>query len=294
MKDQQIDALALYKAYYRFLHEEPRDNAGDICETNPHRINIRHFENMVGIEKENFLGQYGYAKHIGAMAERMRVMVDDPRLGGHYEVMIDEQGEINPDRYAELCRQYREEMQKAARIYASILQYEEWINEELRAIDAERAAAALDKFVAMREVEGAKMKADVAGRAQTILDCVAFVEERSPQTVREYNEKLAARVHELLGDVTLDEGRLLQETAIFADKVAVAEETVRLRSHIAQLGKFLEAEEPIGRKMDFLVQEINREANTIGSKASDVAIAGKVIDIKAEVEKIREQIQNIE
>ena len=145
MKDQQIDALALYKAYYRFLHEEPSDNAGDICETNPHRINIRHFENMVGIEKENFLGQYGYAKHIGAMAERMRVMVDDPRLGGHYEVMIDEQGEINPDRYAELCRQYREEMQKAARIYASILQYEEWINEELRAIDAERAAAALDK-----------------------------------------------------------------------------------------------------------------------------------------------------
>jgi len=152
----------------------------------------------------------------------------------------------------------------------------------------------MEKFVAMSEVEGAKMKADVAGRAQTILDCVAFVEERSPQTVREYNEKLAARVHELLGDVTLDEGRLLQETAIFADKVAVAEETVRLRSHIAQLGKFLEAEEPIGRKMDFLVQEINREANTIGSKASDVAIAGKVIDIKAEVEKIREQIQNIE
>ena len=155
-------------------------------------------------------------------------------------------------------------------------------------------AQALDRFVEMRAAEGAKMKADVAGRAQTILDCVAFVEERSPQTVREYNEKLAARVHELLGDVTLDEGRLLQETAIFADKVAVAEETVRLRSHIAQLGKFLEAEEPIGRKMDFLVQEINREANTIGSKASDVAIAGKVIDIKAEVEKIREQIQNIE
>ena len=156
------------------------------------------------------------------------------------------------------------------------------------------AAAALDKFIAMREVEGTKMKADVAGRARTILDCVAFVEERSPQTVKEYNEKLAARVRNLLGDVTLDEGRLLQETAIVADKVAVAEETVRLRSHIDQLGKFLDAQEPIGRKMDFLVQEINREANTIGSKASDVAIAGKVIDMKAEVEKIREQIQNIE
>ena len=167
---------------------------------------------------------------------------------------------------------------------------EEQLWEDVSAVTAQ----ALDRFVEMRGAEGAKMKADVAGRAQTILDCVAFVEERSPQTVREYNEKLAARVHELLGDVTLDEGRLLQETAIFADKVAVAEETVRLRSHIAQLGKFLEAEEPIGRKMDFLVQEINREANTIGSKASDVAIAGKVIDIKAEVEKIREQIQNIE
>ena len=167
---------------------------------------------------------------------------------------------------------------------------EEQLWEDVSAVTAQ----ALDRFVEMRAAEGAKMKADVAGRAQTILYCVAFVEERSPQTVREYNEKLAARVHELLGDVTLDEGRLLQETAIFADKVAVAEETVRLRSHIAQLGKFLEAEEPIGRKMDFLVQEINREANTIGSKASDVAIAGKVIDIKAEVEKIREQIQNIE
>lgn len=145
MKDQQIDALALYKAYYRFLQEEPRDTAGDLRETNPHRINIRHFENMVGREKENFLGQYRYAKHIGYVAEHMRVMVDDPRLGGHYEVMIDKQGEINPDRYAELGRQYREEMQKAARIYASILQYEDWINEELRTIDTERAAAALDK-----------------------------------------------------------------------------------------------------------------------------------------------------
>lgn len=145
MKDQQIDALALYKAYYCFLQEEPRDTSGDFCETNPHCINIRHFENLIGLEKENFLGQYGYAKHIGYVAERMRVMVDDPRLGGHYEVMVDEQGEINPDRYTELCRQYREEMRKAARIYASILQYKERINEELRAIDAERAAAALDK-----------------------------------------------------------------------------------------------------------------------------------------------------
>lgn len=153
---------------------------------------------------------------------------------------------------------------------------------------------AINKFVAMRETEGAKMKADVDSRAAYILDCVKFIEERSPQTVKEYNDKLVARVHEIIGDASLDESRIIQEVAIYADKVAVAEETVRLRSHIEQLATFLNSEEPIGRKMDFLVQEMNREANTIGSKASDVSIARKVVDIKAEIEKIREQIQNIE
>lgn len=153
---------------------------------------------------------------------------------------------------------------------------------------------AIEKFIQMRAVEGAKMKEDVASRAEYILDCVSFIEERSPQTVKEYNDKLVERVHEIIGDVSLDEQRIIQEVAVYADKVAVAEETVRLRSHIAQLKTFLESEEPIGRKMDFLVQEINREANTIGSKANDVEIARKVVDIKAEVEKIREQIQNIE
>ena len=156
------------------------------------------------------------------------------------------------------------------------------------------AKEAVDKFIAMREVEGEKMRRDVDARAGFILDCVSFIEKRSPQTVKDYNDKLIARVHELIGDVTLDESRIIQEVAIYADKVAVAEETVRLRSHIAQLKSFLNSEEAIGRKMDFLVQEINREANTIGSKASDVEIARKVVEIKAEVEKIREQIQNIE
>ena len=153
---------------------------------------------------------------------------------------------------------------------------------------------AIEKFIQMRAVEGAKMKEDVASRAEYILDCVSFIEERSPQTVKEYNDKLVERVHEIIGDVSLDEQRIIQEVAVYADKVAVAEESVRLRSHIAQLKTFLESEEPIGRKMDFLVQEINRETNTIGSKANDVEIARKVVDIKAEVEKIREQIQNIE
>lgn len=156
------------------------------------------------------------------------------------------------------------------------------------------AEKAVDKFIEMREKEGIKMKEDVYKRGQYILDCVSFVEQRSPETVKQYNLKLTERVHELLGDVSLDEGRILQEVAVFSDKVAVAEETVRLRSHIEQLNHFLESDEAIGRKMDFLVQEINREANTIGSKASDVEIARKVVDIKAEIEKIREQIQNIE
>lgn len=146
---------------------------------------------------------------------------------------------------------------------------------------------ALDKFIAMRTVEGEKMKNDISSRADYILSCVEYIEKRSPETVKEYNDKLVERVHDLIGDVSLDEGRVIQEVAIYADKVAVAEETVRLRSHLDQLKAFINADEPVGRKMDFLVQEINRETNTIGSKANDVDIARKVVDIKAEVEKIR-------
>lgn len=156
------------------------------------------------------------------------------------------------------------------------------------------AAEAVAKFIAMRETEGEKLKNDVLSRAEFILNKVSIVEERSPETVKEYNEKLLSRINEFLSDVQVDEQRLLTECAIFADKVAVAEETVRLRSHIDQLGQFLNSTEAVGRKIDFLVQEMNREANTIGSKAQDVTIARCVIDIKAEIEKIREQIQNIE
>ncbi|MGN0539356.1 MAG: YicC/YloC family endoribonuclease [Candidatus Fimenecus sp.] len=153
---------------------------------------------------------------------------------------------------------------------------------------------ALNNFIAMREVEGEKLKNDVLSRAETILTNVETIEKRSPETVKEYNDKLLARINEFLSNVQVDEQRLMAECAIFADKVAVAEETVRLRSHIDQLRQFLSSDEAIGRKTDFLVQEMNREANTIGSKAQDVTIARCVIDIKAEIEKIREQIQNIE
>lgn len=153
---------------------------------------------------------------------------------------------------------------------------------------------ALAEFVKMREIEGEKLKADVLSRADLIINNVAYIEERSPETVKAYSEKLLERMKTVLGDTQVDEARILTEAAIYADKVAVAEETVRLRSHIDQLHSMLDSNEAVGRKLDFLVQEINREANTIGSKAQDVDIARRVIDIKAEVEKIREQIQNIE
>lgn len=153
---------------------------------------------------------------------------------------------------------------------------------------------ALSSFIAMREREGEKLKNDILSRCDIILENVGFIEERSPQTVIEYNEKLLERMKTVLEDIHVDEQRLLTEAAIYADKIAVAEETVRLRSHVAQMREFMNSNIAIGRKADFLIQEFNREANTIGSKAQDVAIAKKVIDIKSEVEKIREQIQNIE
>ena len=156
------------------------------------------------------------------------------------------------------------------------------------------AEKAVRKFVSMRETEGEKLKNDVLSRADVIIENVEFIEKRSPETVREYNEKLKMRMKELLEDTPVDEQRLLNEAAIYADKVAVAEETVRLRSHISQLRELVNYDEAVGRKLDFLVQEINREANTIGSKAQDIDIAKCVISIKSEVEKIREQIQNIE
>lgn len=156
------------------------------------------------------------------------------------------------------------------------------------------AKEALDGFISMRAVEGEKLKTDINSRADTILECVSFIESRSPQSAAAYTERLKQKISELAGDTSFDEGRLLTEVAIFADKIAVDEETVRLKSHISQLKSLLETGGPIGRKLDFIVQEMNREANTIGSKAQDIEITRTVLDIKAEIEKIREQIQNIE
>lgn len=154
--------------------------------------------------------------------------------------------------------------------------------------------AACDGFNQMREREGEKLAEDVRDRCAAIEKLVGEVERRSPERVREYREKLLTRMREVLADTSIDETRILTEAAIYADKTAVDEETVRLRSHLHQLDGMLRETQPVGRKLDFLVQEMNREANTIGSKANDVDMARIVVDIKSEIEKIREQIQNIE
>lgn len=169
--------------------------------------------------------------------------------------------------------------------------------EDLESVAADICAVldeALAAYNAMRTVEGGKLREDIAGRADIIEAVVGKVEERSPQTVAAYREKLLARMQEVLQSTAIDESRILTEAAIFADKIAVDEETVRLRSHLSQLRTMLESDQPIGRKLDFLIQEVNRECNTIGSKCNDLTIAQDVVNMKAEVEKIREQVQNIE
>ena len=170
-------------------------------------------------------------------------------------------------------------------------------DEDLECVSADLCAVldeALDSYNAMRAAEGVKLAEDIGARLTAIEGMTAQVEERSPETVREYRQKLTARMQEVLQSTAIDEQRILQEAAIYADKIAVDEETVRLRSHVSQLRGMLQSDQPMGRKMDFLIQELNRESNTIGSKCSNLDIARIVVDLKGEVEKIREQVQNIE
>ena len=169
--------------------------------------------------------------------------------------------------------------------------------EDLECVAADLCAVLGDALAAynrMRATEGERLAADIGSRLDTIEHITGMVEERSPQTVAEYRARLTAKMEEVLQSTTIDEARILTEAAIFADKIAVDEETVRLRSHVSQLRTMLVSDEPMGRKMDFLIQEVNRESNTIGSKCNDITIARDVVALKAEVEKIREQVQNIE
>ncbi len=166
--------------------------------------------------------------------------------------------------------------------------------EAVKALLLEAVELALDDFNAMRAREGERLVADILSRADTIERLTVLVEERSPQTVAEYRTRLEAKMKDVLQNTQIEESRLLTEAAIFADKVAVDEETVRLRSHLSQLRELMTKGGAVGRKLDFLIQEFNREANTIGSKCNDIEIARHVVDIKAEIEKIREQVQNLE
>ena len=210
----------------------------------------------------------------------------------------------------ELARGYRDAVAHIAETLGlesglnafSLARFPDVLTVERRELDKDKAAAALseitakavEEFNAMREHEGERLRRDMLGKLETIEGLVSVVEERSPQTVKEYRERLEARLRDILADRSLDEQRVITEAAIFADRTAVDEETVRLRSHIAQFRTMLEEGSPIGRKMDFLVQEFNRESNTIGSKCSDASLAKVVVDLKSEIEKIREQLQNVE
>lgn len=167
--------------------------------------------------------------------------------------------------------------------------------DEIWAILSASLNQALEMFVNMREVEGNKLSEDVLERCDSIISMMEVIEERSPSVVAEYREKINSRLKEFLGEVEIDEARLLNEVAFFSDKCSITEEIVRLKSHIIQLKDTMQNnDDSIGRKLDFLIQEMNREINTIGSKANDLLITRTVVDIKSEIEKIREQIQNIE
>ena len=166
--------------------------------------------------------------------------------------------------------------------------------EALKSLMKETLDGAIDQLIAMRKREGEALKTDILGRIDTLEQMTLKIEERYPQTVEEYTARLRVKIEELLGDTKVDEQRLLQEVAIMADRSAIAEETVRLHSHFSQVRSFAAAGEPVGRKLDFIVQELNREVNTISSKSQDVPITNLVVEAKAEIEKIREQVQNVE
>lgn len=166
--------------------------------------------------------------------------------------------------------------------------------EEIWSAVKEVAQTALDKFILMRQTEGEKMKEDVSSKLDYIENVVGEIEERSPMVTESYRERLTNKLKAVLEDKNIDEARIITEAAIFSEKTAVDEETVRLRSHISQFRKLIETDEPVGKKLDFIVQEMNREVNTTGSKCQDLAITQMVVNLKSEIEKIREQIQNIE
>ena len=219
--------------------------------------------------------------------EAVSVTLNQPVAAGYMEAlrkMADTFG-LNPDVSIDLLSKFPDVF-KVDKVPEDL----EELTADIHAVTEE----ALRDFDAMRCREGEKLEADLLGRLDTLEDFTHQVEQRSPQTVADYRARLTTKLQEVLADRQLDESRVLTEAAIFADKVAVDEETVRLHSHIAQFRDMLAGGSPIGRKLDFLIQEMNRETNTIGSKCNNLEISTIVVNMKAEIEKIREQVQNIE
>ena len=222
-----------------------------------------------------------------AGADNVKISVNEPVAKGYIDAMhrlVQEYG-IQDDISASAISKFSD---------VFLVEKQEQDENEVKSAISGVVTEALGAFDAMRTREGEALKTDLLQKAEGILTLVSKVEERSPITVKAYRERLTAKMQEVLEDRQIDEARIIQEAAIYADKVAVDEETVRLRSHVDQLQNMLSEGGVIGRKLDFLMQEMNREANTIGSKGNDVEQARNVVNIKSELEKIREQIQNIE
>jgi len=228
-----------------------------------------------------------YVSVDSSAADDMTVKVNEPLLRG----------------YVEALRHIAEEYSLSDDLTAiGLSRFPDVLSVEKRELDTEAIAQAIAQiadnalcdFDAMREREGLKLRDDVLSRLGTIEELVSVVERESPRTVAAYRARLEQKMADVLSAAGIDENRILMEAAVFADHIAVDEETVRLRSHMSQMRAMVEGKSPIGRKMDFLIQEFNREANTIGSKCQNSDVAHVVVDIKSEIEKIREQIQNIE
>ena len=253
-------------------------------------------------------------RNLGFLEERVRSFASEYITRGKVDIYITVESYDEADKeitlnsalarnYVEVLRQLRDEfdlnddisVMNVAR-FTDIFKAErrEEDNEELWELVKGVTAQALEAFSAMREREGARIEKDLTERIEYMKTLAEKIDERSPETVAEYRNRLLDKIHELLGDREIDESRILTEVAIFADKIAVNEETVRLGSHFEEFYNIIGSGEPAGRKLDFLIQEINREVNTIGSKAQDIEIAKLVVELKGEIEKLREQVQNIE
>lgn len=253
-------------------------------------------------------------RSLGFLEEKLKTLLNGRISRGKVEVSVlvynvdapDEKISINKEvvkDYIDALRSVKDEfslnddlsLSHVMRIPDAFTVVKEEADEEQLWADVKAVAEdALAKFISMREAEGERMKADLLSRLETIEGWVGIVEERSPIIVEEYRKKLFDKMTEVLNNANIDENRILLEAGIFSEKTAVDEETVRLRSHIAQFRTMLRGDEAVGRKLDFLVQEMNRETNTIGSKVQDIEVTKIVVDQKSEIEKIREQIQNIE